>query len=172
MDIIFCDVDGVLNSITHLIEVYNLTGVPHSNYEYPFDEKCLNNLKLLVNDNTRIVITSKWRKDDEGINRLTEELEKYNLNKYVIGYTPILDTQRGEEIKAFMEITNINIEHFVILDDDRDMCDLIPYLVKTNTKVGLTYEDVLLAKEVLRKDIQIKLKKEFNFNRKDDKIII
>ena len=68
MNIIFCDVDGVLNSFNHLVEVYYLTGVPHSNFDYPFDDKCLNNLKLLVDDNTRIVITSKWRKEIEGLN--------------------------------------------------------------------------------------------------------
>lgn len=159
MNIIFCDVDGVLNSICHLKEVYYLTGVPHSNYEYPFDEKCLNNLKLLVDDNTRIVITSKWRKYIEGINRLMEELKKYGLDRHVIGYTPILFTIRGEEIKSFIENTDINIEHFVILDDDSDMGDLIPYLVKTNNQTGLTYENVLEAKKILNKTVEIVLKK-------------
>lgn len=159
MNIIFLDVDGVLNSISHLKEVYYLTGIPHSNYEYPFDEKCLNNLKLLVDDNTKIVITSKWRKDIEGINKLMEELKKYDLDKYVVGFTPILYTHRGQEIKSFIENTDIEIAHFVILDDNSDMDDLIPYLVKTNIQIGLTYENVLEAKEILKKETAIRLLK-------------
>ena len=48
MNIIFLDVDEVLNSINNLIEVYNKTHKSHSAYSYPFDENCLENLKLLV----------------------------------------------------------------------------------------------------------------------------
>ncbi len=159
MNIIFCDVDGTINSINHLKEYYYRTGKRCSCFDYPFDERCINNLKLLVDDNTRIVITSSWRKLDKGINRLMEEFRKYDLDKYVIGYTPILFTIRGEEIKSFIENTDINIEHFVILDDNSDMGDLIPYLVKTNNQTGLTYENVLEAKEILNKTVEIVLKK-------------
>ena len=38
MNVIFLDVDGVLNSINKLIEIYNKTHKSHSGYIYPFDE--------------------------------------------------------------------------------------------------------------------------------------
>lgn len=70
MNIIFLDVDHVLNSLNKLIEVYKKTGRPHSGYAYPFDEKCLRNLKLIVQEtDAKIVITSTWRKD--GLGRIT-----------------------------------------------------------------------------------------------------
>ena len=62
MNIIFLDIDGVLNSHRKLIEVYKKTHKPHSGYNYPFDEICLNNLKdLFEKTNSKIVITSSWR---------------------------------------------------------------------------------------------------------------
>jgi len=67
VNIIFLDVDGVLNSINKLVEVYNKTNKPHSGYSYPFDETCLRNLQLLVREtNSKLVVTSTWRKDKEG----------------------------------------------------------------------------------------------------------
>lgn len=70
MNLIFLDIDGVLNSHRKLKEVYNRTKKPHSLYNYPFDEICLSNLKLLVETtNSKIVITSSWRKDEEGIKK-------------------------------------------------------------------------------------------------------
>lgn len=142
MNIIFLEVDGVLNSQNKLIEVYKKTGKPHSGYLYPFDEKCLDNLCLLVNKtDAKLVITSTWRKDKEGIDILLNMLKKYNLDKKVIGYTPILGKDRGLEIKSFLSCLE-NEVNFVILDDDDDMGELYNYLIRTDMKVGLTYENV------------------------------
>ena len=66
MNLIFLDVDGVINSIKHLIEVYNETHKPHSGYSYPFDPNCLENLKRLVSEtNSSLVISSTWRHSEE-----------------------------------------------------------------------------------------------------------
>ena len=74
MNIIFLDVDGVLNSTNKLIEVYNKTLKSHSCYSYPFDENCLENLKLLVQKtNSKLVITSTWRKSKTGIETLLKK---------------------------------------------------------------------------------------------------
>jgi len=151
MNVIFLDVDGVLNSRQKLIEVYNKTKKPHHGYSYPFDEKCLNNLKILVEQtNSKLVITSTWRKDEEGINILLNTLKNYNLDNEVIGYTPILNTKRGYEIITYLNSLEYN-PNFIILDDDSDMEDLSPYLIKTNFDVGLTYDDVKKAIDVLSK---------------------
>lgn len=100
MNIIFLDVDGVLNSINKLIEIYNKTHKSHSGYSYPFDERCLENLQLLVQEtDSKIVITSTWRKDEDGRKTLLNVLSKYELDNKVIGYTPVLEETRGIEIK-------------------------------------------------------------------------
>ena len=41
MNSIFLDVEGVLNSIDNLEKVYKETNKPHSGFNYPFDERCL-----------------------------------------------------------------------------------------------------------------------------------
>ena len=142
MNIIFLDVDGVLNSRNKLIEIYNKTHKPHSGYSYPFDERCLENLKLLVQEtNSKIVVSSTWRKDEEGRITLLKVLSEYELDNKIIGYTPVLDKERGIEIKQFL-ISLKETHNFVILDDDLDMGELNPFLIKTNGQEGLTYENV------------------------------
>ncbi|MBR4002606.1 MAG: hypothetical protein IKI95_00865 [Clostridia bacterium] len=99
MDIVFLDVDGVLNSQNRLIELYNKTGKPHSGSNFPFDEKCLENLKILVKETgAKIVITSTWRKYENDMEILINKFKEYDLAKDVIGYTPILNRKREEEI--------------------------------------------------------------------------
>ena len=142
MNIIFLDIDGVLNSHRKLEEVYNKTHKPHSGYEYPFDEICLNNLKKLIEiTDSKLVITSVWRKDEEGRDTLINALKEYELDQYIIGYTPILGKKRGIEIQAYLDQLDYT-PNFIILDDNSDMEELINYLVKTNIKVGLTESNV------------------------------
>lgn len=147
MNIIFLDVDGVINSIDNLIKVYNETHKPHHGYSYPFDPNCLENLKELVTrTDSRLVISSTWRKSEKGMMKLLEELKKYDLDKFVIGATPFLGLDRGEEIKEYLEESNFKDDiNFVILDDGIVMEELIPYLIRTNRQFGLTKEDVKKA---------------------------
>lgn len=149
MNIIFLDVDYVLNSTRKLKEVYNETGKPHSGYSYPFDERCMENLKRIVFEtDSNIVITSVWRKTEEGRSVLLTELNKYGLDKYILGWTPVLNTKRGKEISSFLSGLKDSVK-FVILDDNSDMGEYGPFLVKTDGKVGLTEENVKEAIEKL-----------------------
>ena len=142
MNIIFLDVDGVLNSHRKLEEVYNKTHKPHSGYQYPFDENSLKNLKRLVEEtDSKLVITSVWRKDEEGRDTLINALKEYELDQYIIGYTPILGKKRGIEIQAYLNQLDYT-PNFIILDDNSDMEELINHLVKTNIKVGLTESNI------------------------------
>lgn len=143
MNLIFLDIDGVLNSINKLIEVYKETGKPHSGYAYPFDERCMENLQILVQETkSKLVITSTWRKDEEGRETLLSELKKYGLDKEVIAYTPVLfNEKRGKEIKEYLSRLK-EVTKFIILDDDTDMEELLQFLIKTNPQTGLTYENV------------------------------
>lgn len=151
MNLIFLDVDGVLNSSRKLREVWELTHKPHSGVNYPFDERCMNNLKLLVEKtNSKIVVTSTWRKYEENRNRLLEELKKYELNEYVIGYTKVFKDNLGIEIGEYLKTLDKDV-NFIILDDSSKMGDLVEYLVKTDISVGLTYENVEEAIKKLTK---------------------
>lgn len=150
MNVIFLDVDYVLNSIRKLKEVYEMTGKPHSGKDFPFDETCMKNLKYIVEQtNASIVVTSNWRKYEDHKERLLEELEKYNLSSKVIGYTPDFGN-RVLEIKEYLEILGENI-NFIILDDYAYMEDLVDYLVSTNAYTGLTEEDAQIAVKKLNK---------------------
>lgn len=143
MNLIFLDVDGVLNSESNARQVYKQTHKKASGYSYPFDKKCLENLyNLVLKTNSELIITSTWRKNITGLEILYSELRKYNLDKYVTGYTPILNKTRGIEIKQFL--SKLKYEpNFIILDDESsDMEDLLSHLIKTNREFGLTIQDV------------------------------
>lgn len=152
MNIIFLDVDGVLNSLTHAKELYLKNKRPYSGYDFPFDARCLNNLKYLVEEtNSYIVITSSWRIHREGREILLFELKKYNLDTRVIGYTDVLHQRRGEEVKAYLNKLDCDV-NYIILDDDNDFDGLEEYLIKTSFQNGLTKKDVELGiKKLLKK---------------------
>lgn len=142
MNIIFLDVDGVLNSLNYAKEIYKKEGIPHSGYDFPFDPKCLNNLKTLVLEtNAYIVITSTWRMHEIGKAILLSELKKYGLEDRVIGYTDVLHLTRGEEIKKYLIDHNIQT-NYVILDDDNDFGELENNLIETKFETGLTQDNV------------------------------
>lgn len=165
MNIIFLDVDGVLNSINNLIKVYNETHKSYSGYSYPFDPNCLENLKELVKEtNSSLVISSTWRRDQEGMEKLLETLSEYGLDKLVIGCTPSLCySSRGAEIKKYLSnLNSTSAINFVILDDDSDMDDLLPYLVHTNRHLGLTKENV---QQAIKKLTKSHIKENDNFER-------
>ncbi|MBQ3020664.1 MAG: hypothetical protein IJD92_00385 [Bacilli bacterium] len=153
MNIIFLDVDGVLNSIDNLERVYKETNKPHSGFNYPFDEMCLGNLKILVEKtNAKLVITSIWRKSEIGKRKLLEVLKKYDLDKYVIGFTEVLNSTREEEIKKYLSNLEGKI-NYIILDDKTDFYELASFLVNTNIKYGLTKEDVEMGIKKLTKNL-------------------
>lgn len=72
MNIIFLDVDGVLNSPTYLKYYCELTNTKgYSCQNYPFDPNCLKRLEVMVKKtDSKIVITSNWRKRQKEINKL------------------------------------------------------------------------------------------------------
>lgn len=151
MNIVFLDVDGVLNSQIRLIELYNKTGKPHSDTNFPFDETCLENLKILIKEtNSKIVITSTWRKYKEKIKLLLAKLKEYDLDKEIIGYTPILHTRREEEIIEYLNNLNSTV-NYVIIDDISDMGILNERLIVTSYKTGFTKENMKTAIKILKK---------------------
>ena len=152
MNIIFLDVDGVLNSMDYAKKLYAKDKVARSCYDFPFDPRCLNNLKHLVNiTNSYLVITSSWRMHEIGREILLSELKKYDLDTRVIGYTNILHKERGEEVKDYLNKLCKEV-NYIILDDDSDFSGLEEYLIKTNFEYGLTKKELDMGiKKLLKK---------------------
>lgn len=93
----------------------------------------------------KIVISSSWRR--LWYYSLTEE-KLVNLGLPIVGTTPYIRGNRGEEIRRYLQ--NNKVDNFIILDDEifPDFYGLENYLVKTSFyDDGLTEE---IAREIVR----------------------
>jgi len=135
MKILFLDIDGVLTTRRSL-----------SPTSCSFDAEAVEQLNRVLKaiPSLQIVISSSWR-----LLHTMEELKaifcQYGVTPgRVLGKTPVLaDKERGDEIKAWLEMTALwyrgNLE-FAIVDDDSDMGELIDHLFHTTFDHGLTKE--------------------------------
>lgn len=153
-NIIFLDFDGVVNTIywgQGPDGVYNQNAFKSGHQE-------LNNKQAIgwLNELYRqcpydIVVSSTWR-----LGMSVEELQLlllksgFNPEIRVIGKTPILHTERGEEIQQWID-ENEFTGKFIIMDDDSDMCHLKDKLVQTNTYIGITFYDFQKALKLFQK---------------------
>lgn len=102
-----------------------------------------------------IVVSSTWR-----YSMSVEELQDllirsgFNPEIKVIDKTPVLYQQRGFEIEKWIEDHNFN-NKFVIIDDDCDMCHLLPFLIRTDSQLGFTIYDYNKALNMLIGEIKI-----------------
>jgi hypothetical protein len=146
MNIVFLDIDGVMNHANHFVRSNK-----HQLQEFcPRSEK---NLKRIIQEcDAKIVVSSTWRKGDTLQSIRKWLFSHYDLETYVIGLTPILsyDDIRGNEIKAYVENAGHKITKFVILDDDKDMGELMDHLVQTDYRWGLTDEKCEEAIRILK----------------------
>ena len=129
MKVIFCDIDGVLNTIDTFKkrkDIYNSTGViiPRIDlYRMEF-------LKEIVDKtDAKIVLTSTWRKNENDLKELKEVFYLYDLEIYDI--TGI--DKNGIRTNEIIEWLNKNeVDSFVIIDDETiDLVGLEKYIVKT-----------------------------------------
>lgn len=152
MNILFLDVDGVLNSQAHPAPEPKINGLMGIADEH------LDILKAIVHTfNLKIVVSSTWRKFDNQMNFLQEKMDEIGAD--IVGKTPTLDDGkhmecRGDEIELFMNQTDLDIDRFVIIDDDSDMGNVKDFHVKTAFKTGLKKEHreqvrLILAGELL-----------------------
>ena len=155
--IIFCDIDGVLNCQNTFIEnhEYHLFFCKYENdsiddiirnrmLEIDLDKVFM--IKDICNlTGAKIVISSCWRllRDYS----LVEE-KLVSLGLPIVGVTPYINSNRGEEIRKYLEENHV--DEFVILDDElfRDFNELENYLIKTSFyDDGLTEE---IASDIVR----------------------
>lgn len=108
MKIIFLDLDGVLN-------VYPQG---HDEFGAIFHAHFVDNLKRIIDETgAKIVISSTWRMS--GLSEMQRMWKERNLPGEVIDVTPIMNTERGEEIAEWLRENQV--DNFCILDDDDDM---------------------------------------------------
>lgn len=144
MKIIFLDLDGVICTRFHrLIEV-------NGNHFCPLNKRCIRNVNKITDaTDAKIVISSCWR-IGERWESLIQYFKECGIKAEIIGKTPILreaDRIRGDEIQEWL---NENpTESFAIIDDDSDMGELLPFLVQTETRKGLTDKQVDEAIKIL-----------------------
>ena len=108
----------------------------------------------------KIVLSSTWRKDwafdllnGKDWDYLSKEFAKQDL--YFLDYTPIRrDSNRGEEIKEWLENTGYDVYSYVIIDDDMfDIRDLHEgHMVQTSFNEGIKPGAVKMAIEILAKE--------------------
>jgi hypothetical protein len=132
MKLICLDIDGVLNTNESCAKGQQFDSL---------DLDCVARVsKICKLTGAKILITSTWRKYFT-LEEMTSMLKAKGLTAEIVGITPVLDRrERGDEIKAWFKKAQEPIEAFVILDDDDDMGNLFPHLVRI--------EDGLLDKHV------------------------
>ena len=157
MNVIFLDVDGVLNCRFTKERVYGFIFVMDRKVEM---------LKSLVDETgARIVLSSTWRqgyfdRQQKMQNRnvdlylaLKDKLEEFGLE--IMGHTPVIAyEQRGAEIDRWLHKWDGEpVESFVILDDlsGRYLRPHANRLVQTSMKEGLQLKHIELAKKILDK---------------------
>jgi len=160
--VIFLDIDGVMVTRSSVRRRDVINGQYHSSA----DPRCVKNLNWLIDKTkAKIVISSAWRYI--GLQEMRIILQFWGVDADVIDVTPrsheltqkrynskewkaITDPKRGDEIAWW--ISRNQPEAFVIIDDDADMCSLLPYLVQTKFKFGLTKERAEAAVKILTGD--------------------
>lgn len=152
MKVIFLDIDGVMNNTPFIVKTQH--GEGFDAYMKKFEPGCIKNLNKILGavPDVKIVVSSSWRmyyKTNSSLRRLLMEND-IDAGR-LIGATPkrgIHPDVRGNEIRHWLRENPV--ESFVILDDDSDMLELLPRLVQTDHKKGLTEEDADKAIQMLR----------------------
>jgi hypothetical protein len=164
MKVIFLDIDGVLNSQNSIIHYHEFF---QRKYKDPMLFPCStaekfpkvymkNLLRIVKETNAKIVVSSCWRisyPDGRLWTILLENFKQYNLDTEIIGVTSRLQKKRGDEIRKWLS-ENSEVESFVIIDDDSDMCEFTESnLARTHWMTGLTKSIADKAIEILNATI-------------------
>jgi len=166
VNIIFLDIEGVLNNHTHTLkQVKDNGGTYNEEMQFDFCPTSLENLRQIVEaTDANIVISSTWRNSANvsyihPLRRYWKailiNLGKVGIHRRVMDTTPWLQNNvtRGEEITAWLIQHDSDI-NFVIIDDDQDMGDLIGHLALCELNgAGITDEVRNKAIQILNKGV-------------------
>ena len=156
MNIIFLDIDGVLNTNDfdtrvstdnkiYFHELHKGEGVLHIN--------CILNFKKIIDythPNTKIVLTSYWRLSDWKVSQFKHYLDKYNINSnIIIGQTINSKLSREKEIKHWLKSNEEyqSINKWIVLDDKQLNID---NFYKIDPSTGLSINDISNILNMLR----------------------
>lgn len=170
MKIVFLDIDGVLNSsLTHgrldkqyyellqqLVEYTDCYFVISSSWRCMNVEDTRYELSGHIKENNKKNKNRASKLQDPFpdwlIDRIVDITPRayyfinYNIQKHFL-------CPRGIEIDKFLKDTDIDVENYVILDDDDDMLlSQINHLVVTDDEAGLTETDVQKCIKILNSD--------------------
>jgi hypothetical protein len=139
--VIFLDIDGVLAPIRRRDRYSEL------------DPACVAVLNAIVEQSGAVIVVSSSLRFGKTVAGLQELLEAHGFRGRVIGATPtnLRGYDRGDENGAWL--TEHPIAGCVILDDHRDMGELLGYLVQTDAALGLRPADAERALEKLAQDM-------------------
>lgn len=140
MNIIFLDIDGVLNNT-----VSNMLTDKH------IDSSCLRLFMDTVKriPDCKIVLSSSWRKTEkEKFVELINKSQSYELFQLFPFFhddycTPRLQGIRGNEIKKWLDDHSETEIKYICIDDDSDFLPEQP-LIQTNLRTGFSFLDSLL----------------------------
>lgn len=152
--ILFLDVDGVLNGMYTKDRILGCPGVD--------DRKVRLVAWIVKKTGARIVLTSTWKdqwlsyrsgEDDPFGRRLDQALNDAGLS--VEGVTADQMDDRGKGIRAYLYAHGLSGAPFAVLDDtvfsDFDRYQILPHLVKTDYRRGLTALGAVRAVHLLNR---------------------
>lgn len=154
LPVVFLDFDGVVNTIywekdANGICCVNAMKRGHEELNNQQAIGWLNELYSIVQYD--IVVSSTWR-----MGMSVEDLQNLLIKSgfrpeiRVIDKTPVLHEERGVEIQQWIDENNFTGD-FIIIDDDSDMGELLPKLVKCDTYIGFTIYDYQKSLKLLQK---------------------
>ena len=163
MDVIFLDIDGVLNS-----NLWNESHQKEIEEGTLIDKNLVSLLGLLVKTtNAKIVLSSGWRFwFNEKMRPLRTEAERLvaffsSEDLFIYDFTPDLTTEEIRETKKFSLVKAQEILKWIelheevdkwIVIDDLDLGNSIvsEHQIRTNPETGLTRQDVELAIKMIK----------------------
>lgn len=156
MNVIFLDVDGVLNSELWARFVYNRRNNHSKKHNNLLDPQRINKLaKYCKTHDIGLIISSSWRWSTyfETFKSFMNHDELHPIIPYIVGVTPYCESRiRGKEIEACVDCLHnhfdeysylfkyrFTIDKYVIVDDDNDMLESqLDKFVQTSFWTGLT----------------------------------
>lgn len=155
MNIIFLDIDGVLNTPSYGVVAHAMwkrtNGWFKSRDKYGalFDPMAVSCLEYLVHHtNSKVVISSTWRKS--GLRVMRDMFAERDIHVDILDVTPILNTIRGLEIEHWL-LQNDWVTNYLILDDDKDFTEEQKknHFVCTRGKHGFDHNAMVRALKLL-----------------------
>lgn len=149
MNILFLDIDGVLNTENAIM----LNHYYRKDENFAFDENCVDYLNYICKKyDFKIVVSSTWRRS--GLDNIRKQLYDNGVKGDVIDTTTFEHLEnRGAEIQKWLDEHESEISNYIILDDDTDMLETQEkHFVNCNFVYGLTCIEIYQIEEIMKEN--------------------